>query len=127
MSASKSKAAPIDKNIKTAAAIGKPQTGAIPPVAILALGAAMQNGADKYGLFNWRGTDVTATVFYEAMMRHLMAWYSGEDFAEDSGVHHLAHLMAGAAIVLDGQQSGVFRDNRAIHAIDLTVFQRTTK
>lgn len=99
-------------NVKNIAAIGKPQTSAVPPVAILALGAAMQNGADKYGTFNWRSTEVTASVFYDAIMRHLLAWYSGENYASDSKIHHLAHAMAGCAILLDAELSNVFNDNR---------------
>lgn len=102
-----------DRNVKTAAAAKKPRVAAVPPIAIMALGAAMQNGADKYGLFNWRETSVTATVFYNAMLRHLEQWYSGENHASDSGIHHLAHLMAGAAIILDAEMNGVFNDDRA--------------
>lgn len=102
----------VDSNPKTAAAVGKPKTSAIPPIAIIALGLAMQNGCDKYGRFNWRGTGITATVFYDAMMRHLNAWYAGEDVAEDSGIHHLAHLMAGCAIVLDAEHHHLLKDDR---------------
>jgi hypothetical protein len=101
-----------DANLKTAAAVGKPKMSGVPPVALLALGAAMQNGVDKYGKFNWRTTSVTASVFYDAMLRHLLAWYAGEDFADDSEVHHLAHLMAGAAIVLDAEMTNKFNDDR---------------
>ena len=101
-----------DNNVKTAAASSKPRTAAIPPIAIMAMGAAIQSGADKYGPFNWRSTAVTASVFYNAMLRHLEQWWSGEDHASDTGVHHLAHLMAGAAIVIDAEFSGVFIDDR---------------
>lgn len=103
---------PIDSNIKTAAAIGKPKLSAVPPVGLLALGAAMSDGASKYGRFNWRTTEVTASVFYDAMMRHLLGWWSGEDHASDSRVAHLGHLMAGAAIVLDAEMHNVFNDDR---------------
>lgn len=101
-----------DANVKTAAAAKKPRVAAVPPIAVMALGAAMQTGADKYGAFNWRGTSVTASVFYNAMVRHLEQWYSGEQHASDTGVHHLAHLMAGAAIVLDAEMNDVFIDDR---------------
>ena len=74
----------------------------------------MQNGGDKYGPFNYRETDVTASVFFDAMMRHLLDWKDGEDFAQDSNVHHLAHLMAGAAIILDAQLHGTFVDDRVM-------------
>lgn len=101
-----------DDNLKTAAAANKPRVSAVPPVAIMAMGAAMQDGANKYGLFNWRDAAVTSTVFYDAIMRHLVAWYSGERNAPDSKVHHLAHVMAGCAIILDAELNGVLNDNR---------------
>ena len=102
-----------DNNLKTAAAVKKPRISAVPPISLLAMGAAMQDGADKYGLFNWRDSAVTSTVFYDAIMRHLIAWYSGERNAPDSGVHHLAHVMAGCAIILDAEINGVLNDDRS--------------
>ena len=108
----------VDRNLKTAAAVGKLPSAVVPPIADFALGLAMKDGADKYGPFNWRGTEVTASVFFEALKRHLLFWASGEDFAKDSKVHHLAHLMAGCAILLDAELVGVFRDDR--HKIDLS-------
>lgn len=102
----------VDSNLKTAAAVGKPQVSGVPPIAIMALGAAMQNGVDKYGRFNWRGTGVTSSVFYDAMMRHLVSWHSGEQYADDSKVHHLAHLMAGCAILLDAELHKCLNDDR---------------
>lgn len=105
---------PVDNNLKTAAAINKPRVSAVPPIAIMALGAAMQDGCNKYGLFNWRDSAVTSTVFYDAIQRHLLAWYSGEDYAPDSHVHHLAHVMAGCAILLDAKFNGVDNDDRKV-------------
>jgi hypothetical protein len=109
---------PVGVNKKNLAAVGKAHMRCVPPVAIFALGAAMQNGGDKYGPFNYRDADVTASIFYEAMLRHIVDWFSGEDFADDSQVHHLAHLMAGAAIVLDALQQGNLVDDRPrnVHA-----------
>lgn len=105
----------VDKNIKTAAAVGKPTLSFIPPIALFALGAGMRFGAvDKgYGRFNWRETGATSSVFYDAMQRHLNDWYNGEDYADDSGVHHLGHLMASCAILLDSQALGCLNDDRA--------------
>lgn len=101
-----------DNNPKTAVAAGKPKLSDVPTVALFALGAAMSDGANKYGRYNYRDTNVTASVFYDAMMRHLTAWYNGEDHASDSKVHHLAHVMAGAAIVLDAELHAKFNDDR---------------
>jgi len=102
----------IDYNLKTKAAIGKLKASDVPPIALLAIGSAMSDGAAKYGRFNWRETGSTASVFYDAMQRHLMDWYAGEDYASDSSVHHLAHLMANCAIVLDSIAVGKLNDDR---------------
>lgn len=83
---------------------GKLRHDCVPPVALVALAEAMQNGADKYGKFNWRGTGVSRADYYAAMMRHLLAWAGGEEVAPDSGVSHLGHIMANCAILLDGPQ-----------------------
>ena len=84
----------------------------VPPLAFYAMGAAMSDGAKKYGRFNWRATGVTASVFYDAMRRHLDDWYAGQDHATDSSIHHLAHMMAGGAIMLDAIAMEKFNDDR---------------
>lgn len=102
-----------DSNPKTLLGIAKPPISAIPPVAILQLGQAMKDGRTKYGPMNWRNQSITASVYYDAAGRHLMAWFDGEDHASDSGVHHLAHAMACCAILLDAMQQGTLNDDRA--------------
>lgn len=101
-----------DTNPKTAVGMAKPALHAIPPVALLHLGAAMMDGKAKYGLTNWREHRITMGVYYDAMLRHLLAWWDGEDGAPDSGHHHLAHVMACAAIVLDAESMGRVNDDR---------------
>lgn len=108
-----------DENPKTAAAAAKPRISNVPVIASFALGAGMDDGARKYGRFNWRETNVTVSVFVDAMARHLLAYYGGEDHAPDSKVHHLAHLMAGAAILLDAELYGVLNDDR--HSTDKSI------
>src|SRR5690606_37465900 len=78
-----------DSNPKSAIGLTKPSTFSIPPVAELHLGAAMNNGADKYGTFNWREHAVSVSVYVDAIRGHLAAFRDGEDIASDSGVHHL--------------------------------------
>jgi hypothetical protein len=41
-----------------------------------------------------------------------MAWFSGEDIDPESGVSHLAHVMACCNIVLDAKEHGKLNDNR---------------
>jgi len=73
----------------------------IPPAALVYLGLAMQDGAKKYGPYNWRETKIETMVYIDAAMRHLMEWSDGQEVAEDSGVPHLAHAMATIAILVD--------------------------
>ena len=101
-----------DNNPKSAVGMNKPSLGSIPPVALIHLGRAMAFGASKYGRMNWRENSVAKSVYYDAMMRHLMAWWDGEDTADDSGCHHLAHVMASCAIILDAlEQKNAVEDS----------------
>ena len=84
----------------------------VPPVAFAALGTVMQGGADKYGPFNWGEAGVTATVYYDAALRHLIAWFTGQDLDPESGQPHLAHVMACCAILLDSTALGNLEDDR---------------
>ena len=112
------------ENAKNSAGSKKAPLGTTPPIALIALGAAMDDGAKKYGPFNWRSTEVTASVFFNAMARHLLGWYCGEREAADSGIHHLAHLMGGAAIVLDAEFHNVLVDDRPKMPVDGDVIQQ---
>lgn len=83
-----------------------------PAIGLLHGAHAMMDGAAKYGPYNWREKDVQASIYVDAMARHMLAWFEGEEFAEDSGVHHLGHLQACAAILLDAQACGALIDDR---------------
>lgn len=84
----------------------------LPPAGKIHGAMAMKNGAVKYGPYNWREEKVNAAVYISAMMRHLEAFQDGEDYAEDSGVHHLGHIIAGASILLDAFEGGHVIDDR---------------
>lgn len=101
-----------DDNPKTALGQAKPGMSDVPPVALLALGEVMRFGAGKYGHFNWRQKRVSATVYYDAAMRHLMAYLEGEDLDPESGLPHLAHVMGCMTILLDATDKGTLNDNR---------------
>lgn len=105
---------PPDSNPKTHVGRLKPSLRAIPPSALIALGLAMENGEGKYGLMNWRKNQVATSVYYDAAMRHLLAWWDGEDIAADSQVHHLAHVMACCAILIDAEIGGCRIDDRPV-------------
>jgi hypothetical protein len=101
-----------DANPKAVVGATKPAVHVIPPVAVLKMGQAMADGKNKYGLLNWRTNVVAASVYYDAAMRHLFAWWDGQDAAEDSGVDHLAHVAACMAILMDAKHCQRLKDDR---------------
>jgi hypothetical protein len=72
----------------------------------------MLDGAGKYGRANWRFAGVRASTYYDALRRHMDAWFEGEDYASDSGVHHLGHALACLAILVDAGVCGKLVDDR---------------
>ena len=102
-----------DGNPKTLAGSKKVPLHLIPPSASHFLATAMEDGAGKYGPYNWRDIPVSVSPYYAAAKRHWDAFWDGEDYASDSGVHHLAHAMACCAIVLDAMTiEGCLNDDR---------------
>lgn len=90
-------------NPKDAVGIGKIPMSCVPSGPLQELGVAMYEGARKYGRHNWRATGTQASVMYDAAMRHLMAWWEGEDIDPDSGLSHLTKAMASMAVLRDAQ------------------------
>lgn len=83
-----------------------------PATAAIHQALAHMDGARKYGAYNWRQTNIDAMTYIAAIRRHLDAWAEGERLAYDSGVHHLGHIMACCAILLDAETLNKLEDNR---------------
>lgn len=101
-----------DDNPKTSHGVKKCPLHLVPPVAIALEAMAFKDGADKYGPYNWREKTISSSIYYSAAMRHLQAWWDGENAAGDSGVHHLAHARACLAMLLDAGEIGKLNDDR---------------
>jgi hypothetical protein len=84
----------------------------VPQTAIMHLTMGMRDGGYKYGPFNFRETRVVAEIYLDAARRHLTMWEAGEEYADDSNVHHLGHAMACLAILIDTMEHGKLIDNR---------------
>lgn len=87
---------------------------ALPAIAMAHGAMAMMDGARKYGPYNWRSKKVVARIYIAAAMRHLLAYLEGEEYADDSDVHHLGHAIACCAIILDARNTGNLIDDRPI-------------
>lgn len=69
---------------------GKVQTREIDPNFILGIGEVLTKSRAKYEAYNWTKSTKLSTP-YESMMRHIMAFQSGEDFDKETQSHHLLH------------------------------------
>lgn len=99
-------------NPKDLLGIKKPHTFLVPPALSVHVARAMEDGARKYGPYNWRQNKVLASIYLSAAERHIKAWQDGENNAKDSGVHHLGHAAACLAILLDAEATGNLIDDR---------------
>lgn len=60
------------------------------PDALLGTAQVLSYGAAKYQPRNWE-TGLQYGRCFAALMRHLWAWWKGEDTDEESGMFHLDH------------------------------------
>lgn len=75
---------------------------------------ALECGRIKYTERNWMKNKVKMNTYRSAILRHLNAIAEGEDIDPESGAHHLGHVMAGCAIMLDARKHGMLVDDRVL-------------
>lgn len=114
-------------NPKDLVGVKKPQLHLVPPALTIHVATAMENGAQKYGPYNWRSKKVRGTVYIAAAMRHLAQYLDGEEVAPDSGVHHLAHAAACLGIILDARETGALLDDRPTPGAASRLISKLTK
>ena len=95
-------------NPKDAVGISKSPLSVIPSPFLHSLGLAMLEGSLKYGRHNYREAGIRYSVYYDAMMRHMNAWWEGEDIDPESGLPHPVKAAACCAILFDAllQENG---------------------
>lgn len=85
----------------------------LPPVALEQAAWVHKLGAKKYGPWNWRRSKVLASTYISAALRHLQTqWATGQDTDAESGLSHLAHVIACCNILLDAQHHDCLVDDR---------------
>lgn len=100
-------------NPKDAIGIRKAPVSVIPACVIAELGVAMLEGSCKYGRFNFRAIGVRASVYYDATLRHLFAWWEGEDIDAESELSHITKAIASLVVLRDSMIQGNCTDDRA--------------
>jgi hypothetical protein len=117
-------------NPKDALGIKKAPTHLIPTGPLYEVGLAMLEGGRKYGAHNYRAVGTRATVYYNAIRRHIDAWLEGEDIDPDSGIHHLMKAAACCFVMRDSQLMGNDVDDRPIQypgKLDLNELNKQTE
>lgn len=101
-----------------------PILSVVNPSSLLYEAWAMRDGAQKYGPYNYREKGVRASIYVDACLRHLLAWWDGEEVAPDSQVHHLGHAKACLGIIIDGIEHGNLVDDRPIKGSAPKILER---
>ena len=67
--------------------------------ALFGIAEVLGFGAKKYNAWNWSKGIVYSRLF-GGIMRHMWAWWWGEDNDPESGLNHLKHAMCGMMFLL---------------------------
>ena len=80
---------------------GKPRWRLLPWHAVQKVVDVLGFGAKKYGDDNWRKVDNAQDRYFDAALRHLVAWRNGEDLDPESGLPRLAHASCCILFLID--------------------------
>ena len=83
----------------------------LPADAVEEIVKALDFGARKYAAHNWCNGMRWGRVF-AALMRHMWAWWGGEDKDPETGLSHLAHAGCCCLFLLAFEKRGVGKDDR---------------
>lgn len=101
-------------NPKQALGIKKVPTHVIPSGVLLEMGLAMMEGGRKYGSHNYRALGARHSTYNDAIERHRIAWWEGEDTDKDSGLHHLVKIIGCCLVMRDSILMGNDVDDRPL-------------
>lgn len=89
----------------------KPRMDLIAPEIMVGLGVILKFGAEKYAARNWElGMDWSRP--FGALMRHMWAWWTGEDKDPETGESHLWHAACCLMFLIAYEGRGVGKDDR---------------
>lgn len=105
-------------NPKDIVGVRKAPMSTVSAAVLAEVGVAMLEGASKYGRHNYRAVGVRSSVYYDATMRHLMAWWEGEDTDADSGMSHIIKAITSLVVLRDAMLQDKVEDDRAPRSND---------
>ena len=94
---------------------GKPEFELLPLDLMSDVNKVLQHGASKYGVNNWRKPEgFKLSRCYNALLRHMFAWWRGEDNDPETGITHLAHAMCNLLFLMYHFKNNKQTDDRPI-------------
>jgi len=99
-------------NPKDAIGIKKVPFNLVPGQVLGEINLAMFEGSRKYGAYNFRMRPIKASVYFEAIDRHMKAFIEGQDIDPESNLCHLAKASACLVILQDARLNGNLIDDR---------------
>jgi hypothetical protein len=75
--------------------------GLIPTKALQETVHVLTLGAQKYEPDNWKHVPDSQNRYFDALMRHLWSWKSGEQNDQETGINHLAHAACNILFILE--------------------------
>jgi hypothetical protein len=90
---------------------GKPPLGLVDRTMLWGMAKVLAIGAKKYGRDNWR-KGMNWSRPYDALQRHLTAWWDGENADTESGLSHLFHAACEAMFLVTYEAKGIGVDDR---------------
>lgn len=91
----------------------KPRLDLIAPEILFALGDILHFGSVKYDDRNWEKGMSWGRCF-GACMRHLWAWWRGEETDPETGYSHLWHAACNIMFLIAYEQRGIGTDDRGV-------------
>jgi len=79
---------------------GKLRYSLLPTGTVQEVVKVLELGAVKYAPNNWQLVPDARTRYFDAIMRHLHAWWSGEKIDPETGLNHLAHAACSTLFLL---------------------------
>ena len=94
---------------------GKPTFELLPFELLAETNKVLQHGKMRYGLNNWRKTDgFKMSRCFNALLRHIFAFWRGEDNDPETGLSHLSHAMCNLIFLMYHFQNNKAADDRPI-------------
>lgn len=94
---------------------GKPTFELIPFDLLADVNKVLQHGKCVYGVGNWRKKPgFKLSRCYNALLRHMFAWWNGEDLDPQTKISHLAHAMCNLLFMMYHFKNNKESDDRPL-------------